>query len=169
MKKDETNTNPANFGNTVLTADFTPFSRINDLVGLEFIKTKKYKNDLEEDAKKWFITQFGAVFGAQTQCDTKGRPTWHYSVGQLILGLPNLGDFYFRIIIEMIHYDIWNKPDFVSGFDFGLGIKNKTILNHNGRDSNPFLKIDYFSHRAWDLGCLCGIYGTRPTSSLICR
>lgn len=132
-----------------------PFTRFKEIFHFYFKQSKKWEASFEKDAINWF-KDFGAVFGSQSNCNCKGKITWHYSGGILFFGFPNLGDYNYVFVIEMIHYELWRNNDFIDGFKFGRKVAKNKIQN-DGRDSNPHDSLNFISARAWDAGYICGL------------
>lgn len=124
------------------------------------VKTlKKDIKRLEKESFNWFKKYFNTVFGTTTRCDTKDVITYHYSVGLLMFGIPSLGDYYYKFIIEMIHYENWQLKEWKDGFMYGkYCAKSKMkVRDNNYRDGNPYSETDFFRRSAWDAGYIMGL------------
>jgi len=129
------------------------FDEFEDL----YVERKPKENLVfEKRALKWFKNNFNAVFGSD--CNTKEKPLWYYTCGILIFGLPNIGEYNYKFIIEILHLQLWKEEICKEGFDFGFRIRNKEEFNHNGRDSNPYEKGTY-DYQKWDCGYISGLGG----------
>jgi len=139
-----------------------PFERYQDLF-LNIKTSKKFDNQLEKEALKWFKENFGAVFGSTTNCDTKNRISYHYSAGTLMFGVPNIGDYYYNFIMKAIHFKYFNVRAYNIGYAYGQKCsKSKMkISNTNYRDGNPFAKVEFYNHSAWDCGYIFGLSNYR--------
>lgn len=113
---------------------------------------------LEKEAMKWFKEHFIVVFGSTTRCDTKDKITFHYSVGLLTFGFPGLGDYYYKFLFKMIHFEKWQLKEWKEGFAYGKYCsKSKMKLRDNNyRDGNPYK--DFYRNEVWDCGYMMGLY-----------
>jgi hypothetical protein len=143
--------------------------RLNQLPDFEFFQhcfiphsvkiLKKDQQRIETAALDWFKKHFNPVFGSQSRCDTKGKITWHYSVGLLCFGFPKLSDYHYKFIIQMIHFEKWKNKEWQEGFMYGKWCSNSNmkITDKNYRDRNPYPETDFYRNTAWDAGYIMGL------------
>ena len=135
-------------------AEFTQFKEL-------FIpeKSKKATKELEKNALKWFKSEFNAIFGSTTNCMTEKYITWHYSINKLMFGIPSLGDYHFKFVIKMIHFEHWQLKEWKEGFRFGREVHKGiyTMGNSKLRDANPYSETNFYSNIAWDTGYIMGL------------
>jgi hypothetical protein len=133
------------------------FERFKDLFYCSNIK--KYNTALENKCLKWWKDNFNSVFGTTTRCDTKTVLSWHWSLSTLCFGIPKLGDYHYAFVIKMIHFEYWQVKEWKEGFKYGRRVirENITPTNNSCRDGNPYSKIQFYSHDAWDAGYIQGL------------
>ncbi len=130
----------------------TPFLRFKDLFLIEHptsVKlSKKFLLDLEKQSIKWYEDNFNAKYDL-----TKASPhRWYYTAGMATFEVQGLGAYTFRFIMQMMHFEFWNVPQFKEGFMYG----RKGVKTEVSRDDNPY-KSNFFYESAWDAGYICGL------------
>lgn len=120
---------------------------------------KKEKNILEKEAMDWFKKYFNPVFGSTTNCNTKEVVTYYCAGSLLHFGFPNLGDYHYKFILRMIHFELWQTKEWKEGFKYGKFCmkSDMPLSNDNYRDANPYTDIDFYRSSAWDCGYIMGL------------
>ena len=130
------------------------FIRFQDLfrIGTD---TKKYETQLEKEAIKWFVDEFGAKFGNVSNhlpYGNKSKYRWAYSGGTLIFFDAIAGGYHYKWIIARLHFRFWKTKAYIQGYKYA----NK----YGGRSrwsKNPYTEMDFVNDTAWGCGYNDGI------------
>lgn len=136
------------------------FARFQELFNKGVKTSKKYDSALQDEAKKWFEENFNAVFGSTSRCDDPGGLVWHFSIGSLMVGCKPLGCYYYKFIIKMIFFELWDLKEWREGFKYGRHCMKAQpeLTNDNYRNGNPYPEQNFYSRAAWDAGYIMGLY-----------
>lgn len=124
-------------------SNFIPFDRFPDLFKDQ--KTKKDTHQMQEDAKKWWIDNYGAKFAPENKTINK----WHFSGGLLIFIIPKYGDYYYKHAIKMIHFHQWKVKEFFEGFRYYMRYEKQRDINEA---DNPYPECNFYARSAWAYG-----------------
>lgn len=152
--KSFTSSNPDDY----IMKEFTKFQHL--FVPHDVKTLKKYESALEKEALQWYKDNFKAVFGSTTS-NQDVKFTWHWSVGMLMFGIKGLGDYHYKYVIMMIHFEHWKNNEWRTGFAFGRKVEkeNITLKESPLRDANPYSEeTNFYNHYAWDAGYMMGLY-----------
>ena len=93
-----------------------PFKYFQHLFIPSEIKTIKKQNTIiEKEAIEWYKKHFSASFPTNPE----GKFGWGYSGRLLMFSAPEIGCYYYKFIVEMIHFEMWAGEEWKGGFEYG--------------------------------------------------